>query len=79
MLQHVLLTTTIQYHYCDKQLATILNCLDHCESYTFVLEMESSLARALTDSSQHLTPHIVTGEGSLPSHLELDNMNKFTA
>ena len=59
-------------------MVTILNRLGHCESYTFALEMESSLDCALTDSSQHLTPHVVTGEESLVFHHEWDNTNKFT-
>ncbi|KAH3861543.1 hypothetical protein DPMN_024475 [Dreissena polymorpha] len=56
----------------------MLSRLGHCESYDFSLELETSLARAINDSTTTLTPLIVTGEGNQVFHVEWDNLNKIT-
>ena len=48
--KHVLLTTTIRHIYRAKLLIIILNWLGHTESYTFALEMEADLDRAIAES-----------------------------
>ncbi|XP_052262094.1 uncharacterized protein LOC127865978 [Dreissena polymorpha] len=58
--KHILLCTTVRHLYRSKILTTMLSRLGHCESYDFSLELETSLARAINDSTTTLTPLIVT-------------------
>ena len=74
--KHILLCTTIRHLYRSKQLTTILNRLCHCESYSFGLELETAMAKAIEESNTYLTPQIVTGEGNILFHSEWDNLNK---
>ena len=52
----------------SKQLTTILNKWDHCESY-------AKLITAMAKTTL-LTPQITTGKGNLLLHCEWDNFNK---
>ena len=52
--------------------------MGHCESYQSGLEVETSLAEALDNTSTHLTAHIVIGDSNLVFHSEWDNLNKIT-
>ena len=62
MPKHILVASTIRHLYRSKQLVTILNRLGHCESYDFSLELDTAMAKALSDVSTFLTPKIVSGE-----------------
>ena len=75
MPKHILLCTTLRHLFRSKQLITILNCLGHCEGYDFTLELETSLTRAIQETSTYLTPQIVTGEANAVFHCEWDNLN----
>ena len=61
-----------------KKLTSILNRLGHSESNDFGLELETSLTKALDQSSTHLTSQIIKGEGDVVFHCEWDNLNKTT-
>ena len=52
--------------------------MGHCESYQSGLEVETSLAEALDNTSTHLTAHIVIGDSNLVFHSEWDNLSKIT-
>ena len=74
--KHILICTTIRHLYRSKQLTTILNRLCHCESYSFGIELETAMAKAVEEMSTYLTPQIVTGEDNEVFHGEWDNLNK---
>ena len=74
--KHILICTTIRHLYRSKQLTTILNRLCHCESYSFGIELETAMAKALDETSTYLTPQIVTGDNNEVFHSEWDNLNK---
>ena len=74
--KHILLCTTIRHLYRSKQLTTILNRLCHCESYSFGLELETAMAKAIEEADPYLTPQIVTGDDNIVFHSEWDNLNK---
>ena len=76
--KHILLCLTVRHLFRSKQLTMILNRLGHSETYSFGLELETALAKALDEVSTYLTPHIVTGEGNLVFRCEWDNLNKTT-
>jgi len=78
MPKHILLSTTVRHLYRSKILTTMLSRLGHSESYDYSLELETSLAKALNDSSSKLTPLIVTVPGNEVFHVEWDNLNKIT-
>lgn len=75
--KHILLGMTIRHLYRSKQLTTLLNRLGHCESHSFSAELETSIAKALDQSSSLLTPQIVR-EPDVPSifHSEFDNFDQ---
>ena len=50
--------------------------MGHCESYSYGLELETALAKAIEESNTYLTPQIVTGEHNIVFHSEWDNLNK---
>ena len=74
--KHVLICVTLRHLYRSKQLTTILNRLGHCESYSFGLELETAMAKAIDEADSYLTPQIVTGENNIVFHSEWDNLNK---
>ena len=74
--KHVLICTTITHLYRSKQLTNILNRHCHCESYSFRIELETALAKALEETSAYLTPEMVSGDCNKVFHRELDNLNK---
>jgi hypothetical protein len=76
--KHILLCMIVRHLFRSKQLTTILHRLGHSENYSFGLELETALAKALDEVSTHLTPQIVTGEGNSVFHCEWDNLNKTT-
>lgn len=76
--KHILLCVTVRHLFRSKQLTSILNRLGHSKSYDFGLELETSLTKALDESSTHLTPQIIKGEGNVVFHCEWDNLNKTT-
>ena len=49
--KHILIFTTIRHIYRSKQMTTI-NCLCHCESYSFGIELETAMAKALKKTSR---------------------------
>ena len=76
--KHILLCVTVRHLFRSKKLTSILNRLGHSESYDFGLELETFLTKALDESSSHLTPQIIKGEGNIVFHCEWDNLNKTT-
>ena len=60
--KHILICTTISHLYCMKQLTIILNRICHFESYSFGIELETAMAKALEETSTYLTPQIVSGD-----------------
>ena len=65
--------------YRSKHLTTILSRLDHCETYSFGLELdETALAKAVDDVFTSLTPRSITGENNDVFHPEWDNLIKIT-
>ena len=76
--KHILLASTLRHLYRSKKLTTIFNRLGHCESYKFSLDLDSTLAQALDEASDLLTPQIAVGENNEVFHMEWDNMNQFT-
>ena len=55
---------------------TILSRLGHCESYTFILELENALNLALNKASSCLTPNIIRGYGNKLFHSVWDNFDQ---
>ena len=51
LVKHILIFTTIRHSYRSKQMTTI-NCLCHCESYSFGIELETAMANALKKTSR---------------------------
>ena len=75
--KHILLCMTVRHLYRSQQLTTLLNRLGHCESHAFSAELETSIAKALEQTSSLLTPQIVR-EPDVPSifHSEFDNFDQ---
>ena len=73
--KHILICVTLRHLYRSKQLTTILNRLCHFESYSFGLELETGMAKAMDEAVTYLTPQIVTGKDNLVFHSEWDNLN----
>ena len=65
----------MRHLYRSKQLTTILNHLYHCESYSFGIQLETAMAKALEETSTYLTPQIVNGDCNEVFHSEWDNLN----
>ena len=74
--KHILISITIPHLYRSNQLTTILNCLCHCESYSFGIELETAMAYALEKANSYLMPQIVNGESNEVFHNKWDNLNK---
>ena len=74
--KHILICTTIRHLYRSKQLTTILNNLCHCVSYSFGIELQTAIAKALEGTSTYLTPPIVNGDSNEVFHSEWDILNK---
>ena len=60
--KHILICTTIRHLYRSKQPTTIINCLCHCESYSFGIELGTAMAKTLEETTSYLTPQIVNGD-----------------
>ena len=75
--KHIILCMTVRHLYRSKQLTTLLNRLGHCESHAFSAELETSIAKAVEQTSSLLTPQIVR-EPDVPSifHSEFDNFDQ---
>ena len=71
---------TLRHLFRSAKLSTLINKLGHAESYSFSLEIETTLATALDDASSLLTPQLVRNP-SAPSlfHSELDNFHQFVS
>ena len=41
--------------------------MGHCESFQYGLEVETTLAKVVDNTSTHMTPHIVIGDSNLLS------------
>ena len=63
--KHILICVTLRHLYRSKQLTTILSKLCHCESYSFGLELETAMGKAIDEADTYLTPQIVTGKDNL--------------
>ena len=48
-------------------------------AYSFGLELETAMAKAIDEADTYLTPQIVTGKNNLVFHSEWDNLNKILA
>lgn len=68
---------TIRHLYRSKQLTTLLNRLGHCESHSFSVELGTSIAKSLEETSSLLTTQIVR-QPSVPSlfHSEFYNFDQ---
>ena len=76
--KHILLSMTVRHLYRSKQLTTLLNRLSHCECRAFSAELETSIAKALEQTSSLLNPQIVR-EPDVPSifHSELTSLTRY--
>ena len=64
----------------SAELITLINRFGHCENYSFSLELETALGRAIQESSNLLTPQIVRNpEGESTFHSDFDNFDQLTA
>ena len=53
--KHILVCMTLRHLFRSAKLSTLINKLGHAESYSFSLELETTLATALDDASGILT------------------------
>ena len=56
---HILICMTLRHVFRSRELTTMLNRLDHSETYRFTLELETAFAKVLQESSNLLFPQIV--------------------
>ena len=50
--------------------------MGHCESYQYGLEVETTLAKVLDNTSTYLKFHVVISDSNLAFHSEWDNLSK---
>ena len=74
--KHVAICVILRYLCRRKQLPTILSRLCYCDSYSFSLEHETAITKAIDEVDTYLTIQIVTGVDNLVVHSERDNLNK---
>ena len=76
MPKHVLLCMTLRHMFRSKELLTLLNKFGHCESYSYSLELETAIVKAVQDSASVLPPSIVRKpKGPSVFHSESDNFD----
>ncbi len=76
MPKHILLCMTLRHMFRSKELLTLMNKFGHSESYSFSLELETALAKAVQESESFLPPNIVhTPKGPSVFHSEFDNFD----
>ena len=75
--KHVLICLTLRHLFRNEKLITFLNRMGHTESYSFSLELETALAKAVAETSSLLSTQIVCFPDA-PSvfHSEFDNLDQ---
>jgi len=75
--KHLLLSMTLRHLYRSEQLVTLLNRMGHCENYSFTVELETGLAKAIGETSTLLSTQIVRApEPKSVFHSEFDNFDQ---
>ena len=76
--KHIFLSVTLRHLYGSKELTTLINRFGHCESYSFSLEVETAIAKALEETSSFLSSQIVRNPAA-PSifHSDFDNFDQY--
>ena len=76
--KHIFLCITLRHLFRSKDLTTLMNRFGHCESYSFSLEVETVIAKALEETSSLLSSQIVRNP-SVPYvfHSDCDNFDQF--
>ena len=76
--KHIFLFMTLHHLLRSKELTTLINRFGHCESYSFSLEVETAIAKALEETSSLLSNQIVRNP-AVPSvfHSDFDNFDQF--
>ncbi len=77
--KHVLICMTLRHLFRSEKLITFFNRMGHCESYSFSLELETALAKAIEETSSVLSTSIIRNPDA-PSvfHSEFDNFDQLT-
>lgn len=75
--KHVLVCMTLRHLFRSAQLITLMHKLGHCEHYTFVLELETAIGKALEEASNVISTQIAVNPIT-PSvfHSEFDNFDQ---
>ena len=77
MPKHILLCMSLRHMFRSKELITLINKFGHCESYSFSLELETAIAKAVQHSASMLPKSIVRQpQGNSVFHSEFDNFDK---
>jgi len=76
--KHVLLGMTLRHLFRSAELIHILNRLGHIENYSFLLELETSLANAIDQTSGLLPPEIIRNPScAFLFHSDFDNFDEY--
>ena len=75
--KHILLCMALRHWFRSAEITTLLNRLDHSETYSFSLELETSIAIAVETTSTLLSPQIVRNR-NVPFifHSDFDNFDQ---
>ena len=77
MSKHVLLGMTLRHLIRSEQLVTLLNRMGHSENNSYILELETGLAKAIEETSTLLSTQIVRSPDSKSVfHSEFDNFDQ---
>ena len=76
--KHIFLCMILRHLLRSKELTTPINRFGHCESYSFSLEVETAIAKALQETSSPLSNQIVRNP-AVPSvfHSDFENFDQF--
>jgi len=77
MPKHILVCLTLRHMFRSKELLTLMNKLGHSESYSFSLELETAIAKAVQESASLLPSSFIhRPDGPAVLHSEFDNFDK---
>ena len=69
---------TLRHLYRSKELTTLIKRFGHCESYSFSLEAETAIAKALEETSSFSSSPIVCNPAApVIFHSDFDNFGQF--
>lgn len=77
MPKHVLMCMTLRHLFRSAELITLINRFGHCENYSFTLELETAIAKAVNETSDLLSLQIIRNPSAASVfHSEFDNFDQ---